>query len=153
RELLTVDYASAPPVEPPAIPARLREVAPLPYDDDTPVRVMRLSQGRINGQLMDMNRIDARARLGDTEIWEIRNLVGMDHPFHLHGFRFQVISRNGEPVPYLSWKDTVNVPARETVRFVVRYTDYPGKWMFHCHIVDHEDIGMMGVLEVEGPVP
>ncbi len=59
-----------------------------------------------------------------------------------------MISRNGEPVPYRSWKDTVNVPKRETVRFIVRYTDYPGKWMFHCHIVDHEDKGMMGVLEV-----
>ncbi len=83
------------------------------------------------------------------EIWEIRNLVGMDHPFHLHGFRFQVLSRNGEPVPFRKWKDTVNVPARETVRFIVRYTDYPGLWMFHCHIVDHEDQGMMGVLEVQ----
>ena len=154
RPLLTLAYAPDPPLEGgPAIPDRLREVPPLEPDGDTRVRVFRLSQGRINGQLMDMDRIDARARLGDTEIWEIRNLVGMDHPFHLHGFRFQVLSRNGSPVPFRSWKDTVNVPARGTVRFIVRYTDYPGKWMFHCHIVDHEDMGMMGVLEVAPAEP
>lgn len=151
RALLTVAYRDHPPVQSPEIPDRLRVVTPIEVTDSTPVRVMRLSQGRINGNLMDMDRIDARSRLGETEIWEIRNLVGMDHPFHLHGFRFQVISRNGEPVPFLKWKDTVNVPARETVRFAVRYTDYPGRWMFHCHIVDHEDMGMMGVLEVEAP--
>jgi bilirubin oxidase len=149
RPLMTVEYADTPPVASPEIPERLREVRPLDPTEDTPVRVMRLSQGRINGELMDMNRIDVRARLGDLEVWEIRNLVGMDHPFHLHGFRFQVLSRNGVPVPFRQWKDTVNVPGRETVRFIVRYTDYPGKWMFHCHIVDHEDMGMMGVLEVQ----
>lgn len=131
-----------------AIPERLRYVDPISIGDAEATRVMRLSQGRINGDLMDMGRVDASASLGATEIWQLENLVGMDHPFHLHGFRFQVISRNGEPVPYRSWKDTVNVPKRETVRFIVRYTDYPGKWMFHCHIVDHEDMGMMGVLEV-----
>jgi FtsP/CotA-like multicopper oxidase with cupredoxin domain len=97
---------------------------------------------------MDMDRVDVRARLGTTEVWEVRNTVGMDHPFYLHGFRFQVLSRDGEPVPFRAWKDTVNVPRWGTVRVVVRYDRYPGKWMFHCHIVNHEDDGMMGVLEV-----
>jgi FtsP/CotA-like multicopper oxidase with cupredoxin domain len=86
--------------------------------------------------------------LGTTEIWQIENLVGMDHPFHLHGFSFQVLDRNGEPEPYASWQDTVNVPAHSMVRFAVRFEDYPGKWMFHCHILDHESAGMMGILEV-----
>ena len=97
---------------------------------------------------MDMNRVDVSARLGDTEIWELENVVGMDHPFHLHGFQFQVLDRNGVPETQRRWKDTVNIPKHETVRIIVRYDDNPGKWMFHCHILDHEDHGMMGILEV-----
>jgi len=108
-----------------------------------------LTQGMINRQEMDMGRVDVRARLGTTEIWQIENLVGMDHPFHLHGFQFQVLDRNGTPVPFRTWKDTVNVPKHETVRFIVRFDDYAGKWMFHCHIFEHEDMGMMGVLALQ----
>jgi FtsP/CotA-like multicopper oxidase with cupredoxin domain len=102
----------------------------------------------INGKLMDMERVDVDAPLGATEIWQVENLVGMDHPFHLHGFRFQVLDRNGVPEPFPTWKDVVNVPRHETARIIVRYDDYPGKWMFHCHILDHEDHGMMGILQV-----
>lgn len=149
RDLLTLRYDTAAPVVPPAIPARLRAVPPL---DTTQVRARRvavLTQHLINGKAMDLARVDVQARLGDTEIWEVENLVGMDHPFHLHGFRFQVLDRDGVPEPYPSWKDVVNVPKHQTVRFVVRYDDFAGKWMFHCHILDHEDRGMMGVLAVE----
>ena len=112
-------------------------------------RVISLTQGFINGKVMDMDRIDISAALGTTEIWEIENLVGMDHPFHLHGFQFQVIERNGIPEPFRQWKDTINVPKHESVRFVVRFSDYPGKWMFHCHILAHEEHGMMGILAVQ----
>jgi FtsP/CotA-like multicopper oxidase with cupredoxin domain len=114
----------------------------------TVTRVVSLSQHMINGKMLDMSRVDITARLGATEIWQVENLVGMDHPFHLHGFQFQVIERNGVPERVRRWKDTVNVPKHETVRFIVRYDDHPGKWMFHCHILDHEDHGMMGVLEI-----
>lgn len=148
HELLTLRYADAPPVPPVAIPATLRAIPVLDTLDATATRVMVLTQGMINGKIMDMTRVDVEAKLGDTEIWQVENLVGMDHPFHLHGFQFQVIDRNGVPEPFRSWKDVVNVPEHETVRFIVRYDDYPGKWMFHCHILDHEDHGMMGVLEV-----
>jgi FtsP/CotA-like multicopper oxidase with cupredoxin domain len=98
---------------------------------------------------MDMGRVDVSTSLGATEIWEIENLVGMDHPFHLHGFQFQVIDRNGVPEPFRQWKDTINVPKHESVRFIVRYADYAGKWMFHCHILTHEENGMMGILEIK----
>lgn len=148
RELLTLRYAAAAPVPTAAIPRTLRPIPVLDTLDATATRVMVLTQGMINGRIMDMTRVDVEARLGDTEIWQVENLVGMDHPFHLHGFQFQVIDRNGVPEPFRSWKDVVNVPEHETVRFIVRYDDYPGKWMFHCHILDHEDHGMMGVLEV-----
>jgi FtsP/CotA-like multicopper oxidase with cupredoxin domain len=149
RDLLTVRYADEPPVPTTVpLPATLRRVTPLDTADATSTRVMVLTQGFINGKAMDLGRVDATTTLGATEIWQIENLVGMDHPFHLHGFRFQVLDIDGVPMPYRSWKDTVNVPKHATVRFIVRFDDYPGRWMFHCHILDHEDHGMMGVLEV-----
>jgi FtsP/CotA-like multicopper oxidase with cupredoxin domain len=131
-----------------AIPAKLRTIPVLDTTKATATRVIALSQGLINGRMMDMSRVDVTAPLSATEIWEVENLVGMDHPFHLHGFQFQILDRNGVPEKDRRWKDTVNVPKHETVRFVVKYNDFPGLWMFHCHILDHEDHGMMGVLEV-----
>ncbi len=151
RDLLTLRYAAEPAIEPIALPATMRVVPAIDPAQATKTRVLTLSQGMINGRLMDMNRSDIIARLGATEIWKIENIVGMDHPFHLHGFQFQVIDRNGVPEPFRSWKDTVNVPRHESLRFIVRFDDFPGKWMFHCHILDHEDRGMMGVLEVRPP--
>jgi len=149
RDMLTLATSPAPPLRPVALPAALRVIPVLDTADAVATRVVVLSQGLINGKAMDMNRIDFSGRLGTTEIWEIQNVVGMDHPFHLHGFHFQVLDRNGVPAPRRSWKDTVNVPAHETVRIIVRFDGYPGKWMFHCHILDHEDQGMMGVLELK----
>jgi FtsP/CotA-like multicopper oxidase with cupredoxin domain len=99
RDLLTLQYTRAGAVPPPALPARLRAVPPL---DTTQVRVRRvvvMTQGFINGRAMDMDRVDV-AQLGATEIWEVENLVGMDHPFHLHGFQFQVLDRDGVPEPF-----------------------------------------------------
>ncbi len=131
-----------------ALPVALRAI---PAPDTTAVvtrRVIVLSQGLVDGRAMDMARVDQRARLGSTEIWTIQNVVGMDHPFHLHGFRFQVLDRDGVPEPFRGWKDTVNVPKHSSVRILVAFPDYPGKWMYHCHILDHEDEGMMGILAV-----
>ncbi|MEO5511107.1 MAG: multicopper oxidase family protein [Longimicrobiales bacterium] len=150
RKLLTLAYDAGPAVKMVTLPATYRVVPRIDTTLVTATRVISLSQGLINGKLHDMSRVDVTAQLGATEIWQVENLVGMDHPFHLHGFQFQVLDRNGVPEPYVSWKDSVNVPKHETVRFVVRYSDFPGKWMFHCHILDHEDHGMMGVLEVKG---
>jgi FtsP/CotA-like multicopper oxidase with cupredoxin domain len=148
RELLTLRYGDAPPAPAVTLPAALRPVERLDPAQATATRIMVMTQGFINGKLMDMGRVDVSTTLGATEIWQVENLVGMDHPFHLHGYQFQVLDRNGVPEPFPSWKDTVNVPKHETVRFIVRYDNYAGKWMFHCHILDHEDHGMMGILEV-----
>jgi bilirubin oxidase len=150
RHLLTLHTTGDAPAEPREVPETLRPVVPLDADEATFTRLIVLTQGMINNRKMDPARVDITASLGNTEIWEIENLVGMDHPFHLHGFRFQILDRNGVPVEATSWKDTVNVPKHERVRIVVRFDDYPGKWMFHCHILNHEDMGMMGVLEVTG---
>ena len=153
RDILTVAYSMEPPAAPSRVPSTLRRVVALDTAAVTARHVIVLSQGLINGQMMDMHRVDVRAPLGATEIWEIENVVGMDHPFHLHGFQFQVLERGGKREPFPSWKDVVNVRKHESARIIVRYDDYPGMWMFHCHILDHEDHGMMGILEVRSPPP
>ena len=148
RDLLTLSYTRQRPAATAPIPTVLRSIPALDTAQSTATRVMVLTQGMINAQVMDPGRVDVAARLGATEIWEIENLVGMDHPFHLHGFQFQVLDRNGVPEPFRAWKDVVNIPKHGSARFIVRYANFPGKWMFHCHILDHEDHGMMGILEV-----
>lgn len=147
--LLTLRYSDAAPVPTVNIPTALRVIPTLDTTKATATHVLVISQGLINNQMMDMHRVDVHANLGATEIWQLENVVGMDHPFHLHGFQFQVLDRNGVPEPFRSWKDVVNVPKHESVRFIVRYMDYSGKWMYHCHILAHEDHGMMAVLEVK----
>jgi FtsP/CotA-like multicopper oxidase with cupredoxin domain len=149
RDLLTLRYTDEPSTPTLEIAPRLRPIPELDTAQATVRRVKTMSQHLINGKAMDMDRVDAVARLGATEIWEIENVVGMDHPFHLHGFQFQLLDRNGVPEKQRKWKDTVNVPRHSTARFIVRFDNFPGKWMFHCHILDHEDAGMMGVLEVQ----
>lgn len=87
--------------------------------------------------------------LETVEEWSIVNTTTMDHPFHLHGFRFQVTSDDGVAPDFLAWRDTVNVRAQTTTRFRVKLEDHTGKWMFHCHILEHAERGMMGELEVQ----
>jgi FtsP/CotA-like multicopper oxidase with cupredoxin domain len=83
--------------------------------------------------------------VGQVEVWEIENVAEMDHPFHLHGMSFQTLDADGKSVA--GWKDTVNVPQESTVRFAVRF-GAAGRWMYHCHILEHAERGMMGELEV-----
>jgi len=85
--------------------------------------------------------------LNQVEVWEIVNMAEMDHPFHLHGMSFQLVDAAGSPTSPRGWKDTVNVPQLATVRFAVRF-DALGRWMYHCHILEHAERGMMGELEV-----
>jgi FtsP/CotA-like multicopper oxidase with cupredoxin domain len=86
------------------------------------------------------------AKLGESQLWVVKNNTDWDHPFHLHGFFFQVIDDNGQPVRPLALKDTVNVPMKKTVRLLVTFDERPGEWMFHCHILDHADGGLMGTV-------
>ncbi len=101
-----------------------------------------------NGQEFDMDRVDIRAKLGTVELWELVNNTDMDHPFHLHINAFQVYTRNGKPEPQPVWKDVVNVRSKETVQILVPFADFTGKTMFHCHLLEHEELGMMGVVEI-----
>ena len=99
RDLLTLQVSDDAPVAALTIPARLRPIPALDTTKVTARRFIVFSQGMINGKMMDMHRVDERGRLGATEIWQVENLVGMDHPFHLHGFQFQLLDRNGVPEP------------------------------------------------------
>ena len=148
RTLFWLAETNGPAARPMAIPSELRPVPLIDTTDVTTRRVIVMSQGMIDNKQMDLNRVDIHARLNTTEIWEIQNVVGMDHPFHLHGGQFQVLDRDGVPERFPSWKDLVNVPKHSSVRIVIHFADYPGKWMYHCHILDHEDEGMMGILEL-----
>nr|WP_084213441.1 multicopper oxidase domain-containing protein [Thermicanus aegyptius] len=111
------------------------------------------SMVNINGKQMDPARIDEEVPLNATEIWEISNagmgmmggMMGVAHPFHAHGVQFQVLERNGEMPPEneRGWKDTILVQPGETVKAIATF-QYEGIFMYHCHILEHEDAGMMG---------
>lgn len=138
----------------PEVPRRLVDQERLAEDEAVGVRTFRLSgQSSINGRSMDLNRIDQEVEVGTTEVWEVENASGTQHSFHPHDVRFRVLEyAGGPPPPYLQGlKDTVFVPPGETVRLVTEFTDYTDPdlpYMFHCHILQHEDSGMMGQFTV-----
>ena len=104
---------------------------------------------RINGKSMDKNRIDFQVKRNTTEIWEVSNVSPMAHPFHVHNVQFKVLDRNGKaPHPTeTGLKDTVLVNPNEVVRIVMAFPEYSDAtmpYMYHCHILEHEDQGMMG---------
>jgi len=102
----------------------------------------------INGDAFDPARAAATPRLGDTEIWRLSS--DFHHPIHLHLASFRVLSRGiGGPGPYDHGpKDTVDLRPAEQASILVRFTDHPGRYVFHCHNLEHEDMGMMGVFTV-----
>lgn len=102
----------------------------------------------INGRAFGHHRVDTQVQVGTVEDWVLVNKAGMDHPFHLHTNWFQVISRNDQPEPLRAWRDTVHLRAYETVRIRIPFRDFAGKTVYHCHILDHEDQGMMGIVEM-----
>jgi FtsP/CotA-like multicopper oxidase with cupredoxin domain len=107
----------------------------------------------INGSSFDPERIDAAVRVGTVEEWEIVNGGGMmmmdfDHPFHIHTNAFQVVSENERSPRFRAWRDVVNVPMGESVRIRIPFRDFSGRTVYHCHILDHEDLGMMAVVEM-----
>lgn len=110
----------------------------------------------LDGKLFDMQRIDRRQQVGTVVDWDVTNTNEMDggmiHPFHMHGCHFLILSRNGH-APYPNergFKDTVGVNAGETVRIRVKF-DVLGVFMYHCHILEHEDTGMMAQIEAYDP--
>ena len=140
-------------VETPALPVIARSITPLPIAGAGAVDLQLTAQYSDSPLQLGINGVAFKdseplmVYVGDTQVWTVTNTIDFAHPFHLHGFFFQVLSPEGP----LEWKDTVNVPVGGTVRFVVKYDDRPGMWMFHCHILDHAEAGMMGMLHVMEP--
>ena len=140
----------------PDLPATLVAQEGPQESEASAVRSFELGNRDINGAQMDMTRIDQVVEVGDTEIWEVENTSGTPHNFHVHDVRFRVIDYAGAPPPpeLSGLKDTVYVPPGETVRFATAFEDYADPsvpYMFHCHILEHEDRGMMGQLVVVEP--
>ena len=102
----------------------------------------------IDGQAFDASRVDQQVHAGILEEWEIRNTSPMDHPFHLHVWPMQLLETAGVSVDLVSRQDVVNVPARSSVKVLIAFETFTGRTVYHCHILDHEDLGMMGVIDV-----
>lgn len=102
----------------------------------------------INGKVFEMERVDETVQAGTTEIWEFDNMSGDEiHPMHIHGVQFQIVQRTGgrnQITPAeKGWKDTVLVMAGEKVSVIMKFPEYTGVFVFHCHNLEHEDDGMM----------
>jgi FtsP/CotA-like multicopper oxidase with cupredoxin domain len=140
----------------PALPDVLAAEPDLRAEAATRTRTFRLSGTDINGRDMDVRRVDEVVTVGDTELWEVTNADGSPHNFHVHDVQFLVHELDGRlPPPALrGWKDTVYVPPGSTVRLLLRFSDYTDPdipYMFHCHLLRHEDSGMMGQFVVVEP--
>lgn len=136
------------------IPETLRIIEPLAINDAPVNRKVKLSVGvslrngidfLVNG---DTHADDKPVKAGELQVWEVSNTSLMDHPFHLHGFFFQVLQINGSQVESVQWKDTVNLRPRSKVKIAWMPDNRPGSWMYHCHILEHHEAGMMGHFEV-----
>ena len=101
----------------------------------------------INGEAFSHDKVNTTVSNESVEEWTIVNSSTMQHPFHLHIWPMQILSINGEEVNNLRFQDVVTVPANGKVVVRVNFTTYTGKTLYHCHILDHEDLGMMGVIE------
>jgi FtsP/CotA-like multicopper oxidase with cupredoxin domain len=136
------------------IPAALRHIEPLVTGHVVPTREVHLGvrPSLRTGLKFVVNKEahhrDKPVRVGELQVWDVINDTLMDHPFHLHGFFFQVLEVNGQAPAFLSWEDTVNVPPRSRVRIAWMPDDRPGEWMYHCHILEHHASGMMGHFEI-----
>ena len=158
EEVLMIEFTKETPIV--AKPVTVTRAIPAPsIEGATPVDVvLTLPPMKNNKSEFQVNGVPFwkakpyLAKLGEKQLWIVKNDSDWDHPFHLHGFFFQVVDEKGQPIGPLAWKDTVNIPMKATVRFLVTFDERPGEWMFHCHILDHADGGLMGTVMVgDGP--
>jgi FtsP/CotA-like multicopper oxidase with cupredoxin domain len=102
----------------------------------------------IDGKEFDHHVVNQTVKLGDLEEWRIENASSSTHPFHIHVNDFQVVAINDEPIDALSHRDTLEIPANGSFTMRIRFTDFPGTSVYHCHLLAHEDGGMMGIVKV-----
>lgn len=151
ENMLEIETVDLPPVEPAAIPTELRVIEPIELAGAVELTLdMTIETDYQQKVVMGINGIPywkvvpIEAALGQTHIWHLTNNTSFAHPFHLHGYYFQVL--DDERVP--EWKDTVDLPSNSDLRIAIRFDERPGTWMYHCHILDHAESGMMGQLRV-----
>ncbi len=139
------------------LPTAFQPIEALP--EPTQTRQFTLNHGMVRGQGMAFlingesysGEVQTEVQLDTVEDWEITNTGTMDHPFHVHTNKFQVISRNGVSEKAIAWEDTVLVKVGETVKIRMQFKHFSGDTVYHCHILDHEDLGMMGKLRISAP--
>jgi FtsP/CotA-like multicopper oxidase with cupredoxin domain len=141
--------------EAPPVPDVLRTIAPIDVSNAKPRDISLTQSTSSNELILGIDGVPSwqaepyHAVVDETDVWVITNAMAWDHPFHLHGFFFQEVNPDtGAPFDPPEWRDTFNVPAMQTKWMAVKYDDRPGMWMFHCHILDHAEAGMMGMLMV-----
>ena len=143
------------PVSPVVVPATLRPVGDL-RGKVTNRRTIVFSESAdgdtmfVDGKQFDMNRTDVRVKLGAVEEWTVRNNSDELHTFHIHQGPYQLIEINGIPQPVDDYRDVVDVPIRGEVKVIIPFTDSTkvGRFVYHCHILRHEDKGMMATIQV-----
>jgi bilirubin oxidase len=137
------------------LPERLETSPTVSLDQVTARRTFQLNGREINGHLMEMSRIDTVVGAGTTELWTVQNIHNQPHNFHVHGVAFQIVPPGAaEPDQRLGWKDTVLLAAGETVQLAIKlppYADPLTPYMYHCHLMWHEDVGMMAQFTVVDP--
>lgn len=159
EDVLAIAASADTPASSGPAPDASRAIVPIDVTGATPVAI-KLTMEQIGDEIrLGINGVPfdesepLHGAVGETQVWTVENAMPWGHPFHLHGFFFQVLDQQmlGEAatVPPLEWKDTVRVPVDGKLRLAVRYDARPGMWMFHCHILDHADLGMMGMLDLE----
>ena len=145
-DVSTAVSASAP------LPAALRAFTPLSAAAVTTRRTFTIAESNgmwtFNGKMYDPARVDAEVALNATEEWTFQNRSGQDHPIHLHDVNFHVVSGSPTGGPNAEWKETVNVPAWSSVTMRMKFPDFTGVYMFHCHILEHEDHMLMAQFRV-----
>jgi bilirubin oxidase len=134
----------------------LATIEPLQHEDATVDRSFTLNGYTINNRLMDMTRIDETIEAGATEVWTVDNAMPLPHNFHVHAVQFQVLRVGTEPPPaeLSGWKDTIYLEPGVRYELIMKfaeYTDANFPYMFHCHMLSHEDAGMMGQFVVVKP--
>ena len=130
----------------------LRPLAPLPRPNAQRSWVLSMAgtEWHIGGRAWNPNRIDCRPRLGTSELWQFLNRSQRVHPMHIHGCHFRVVARSSGRVTDddRGWKDTVRVAPDERVTVQPYITSFPGRYVFHCHALEHATAGMMLQMEV-----
>jgi FtsP/CotA-like multicopper oxidase with cupredoxin domain len=157
EDVMTIAFTDEPTLAAAKMPAVHRDIAAPSIEGATKVEILLTlpaagpdgkSEFRVNG-VPFWKAKPYLAKVGEKQIWTVRNDSKFAHPFHLHGFFFLPLDEKLLPIRPMAWKDTLNVPIDGTIRFLVVFDERPGMWMFHCHILDHADGGLMGHVHLE----